>query len=239
VPDGTRAYNGQGIVILSFPWTAGLTIMQKTMRRRIYGHVRLAQIVVALTMMIFSSHETSQAQVPSDLKANLEPISAPDKKRSPKSQKTDAAPEVPPVCPSAHPTEEPPMPDSAHGHHSVTLTWIANPQPGNSAKPNVYYCLYRRKAEKAAPPKPVEGDISECKDCQLVTQVPIEKTGCLDTRVWDDSSYDYVVIAVAKNNKHSLASKPAHADVPSQDVPFHAPAVSYSDCWPQTNSINK
>lgn len=194
--------------------------------------------IVALGSL-FLAFQMLQGQVPGDLKANLLPMGVSDKKR-PSHEDRMASSEPPTVCPIKDHSKEPPIPDSMHGHHSVTLTWKPSAQPGNSAK--MYYCLYRRKAEKKAAPKRFASDILNCGDCQLVTQVPIESSGCIDERVWDDASYDYAVIAItnnAKDVKRSPTSEPAHADISSQAEPMHAPAVSYPACWPQSNTTNK
>ncbi len=118
-------------------------------------------------------------------------------------------------------------PQQPAGHHTVTLTWKANAPSTNRATNAVGYCLYRRK--KASIPK----KIADCKDCELVSPLPIVGTGCVDNSVQDGVTYYYVVTAANQFSRISDASNEAPAKVPLTETPMPGATPLYPLCRPK------
>ena len=124
------------------------------------------------------------------------------------------------VCPAAGPA----APQQPTGHHTVTLTWKANVASTNRVTNAVGYCLYRRK--KPSIPK----KIADCKDCELVSPVPIVGTACVDDSVQDGVAYYYVVTAANEFSRISDSSNEAPAKVPLAETPTPGAVSSYPLC---------
>lgn len=111
-------------------------------------------------------------------------------------------------CPIAQ-LNVPPIPSDSKGNHSVTLRWKASGTLIDTGKNAVGYCVFRR--QKSGIPK----HILECHDCQIVTENAIPGTGCVDSRVKDDTTYYYVVAYYVKPLK---AGKPAISDASNEAI---------------------
>jgi len=117
---------------------------------------------------------------------------------------------APPACPTFKLTA-PTIPATSKGHHSVTLSWKASPTNVDQAKNAVGYCVFRRETAN------IQKKIFQCLNCQLVTEVAIAGTGCVDDRVEDNKTYYYVVTYYVKpqgasNGAISDVSNEAPAD---------------------------
>jgi hypothetical protein len=129
------------------------------------------------------------------------------------------------ACPAAG-LSTPQILQQSAGHHTVTLTWKANAASTNRATNTVGYCLYRRK--RSSIPK----KISDCKDCELVSPVPIAGTGCVDNSVQDGVTYYYVVTAANESSRISDSSNEAPAEIPLTETATPGAVSSYPLCRP-------
>jgi len=114
----------------------------------------------------------------------------------------------------------PVIPRQSTGHHTVILTWKPSPDTAKT----VGYCVYRRKKPS------IPSKVSQCTDCQVVSEVSIAGTGCIDDRVEDNSTYYYVVTAANQAGVISSASNEATAAIPLKENPNPPPASSYPVC---------
>lgn len=112
------------------------------------------------------------------------------------------------------------------GHHKVFLFW--NP----SSSPDVGYCLYRRQTmqreKKTAKKLP---ELIECLDCEQVNLFPVRNPRCVDDLVMDETTYDYLVVAINSKGEISTPDE-ALATIPSakRQNPAPADAASYPAC---------
>lgn len=111
---------------------------------------------------------------------------------------------TPPACPTFE-RKSATIPEASKGHHSVTLTWKPSPTKVDQAKNAVGYCVYRHETPDISPPK-INKRISDCLDCQLVTEVAIAGTGCVDYRVKDNTKYSYVVTYYVKPQRATVGA---------------------------------
>ncbi len=144
-----------------------------------------------------------------------------------------AAAQGPPLAPPACPTFKltaPKIPATSMGHHSVTLSWEASATNVDQTKNAVGYCVYRRETP-GIPGINIKKRISECLNCQLVTETAIPGMGCVDDRVEDNKKYDYVVTYYVKPQG---ANDGAISDVSNEamaDTSKPGPAApSYPSC---------
>jgi hypothetical protein len=114
----------------------------------------------------------------------------------------------------------PVIPPQSTGHHTVILTWKPSPDTAKT----VGYCVYRRKKTS------IPSKVSLCTDCQVVSEVSISGTGCIDDRVEDNSTYHYVVTAANQAGVISSASNEATAEIPLKENPNPPSASSYPVC---------
>ncbi|MGA9471246.1 MAG: fibronectin type III domain-containing protein [Terriglobales bacterium] len=114
----------------------------------------------------------------------------------------------------------PVIPPQSTGHHTVILTWKPSPDTAKT----VGYCVYRRK-QPSIPSK-----VSQCTDCQIVSEVSISGTGCIDDRVENNNTYYYVVTAANQAGVISSASNEATAEIPLKENPNPPLASSYPFC---------
>jgi hypothetical protein len=171
-------------------------------------------IATGIILFLILCPSLAPAQASLYLKANSQP---------PKNATQPAKPPYPPAtqidCPAAGslniPIQEKPIP-----HPTVLLTWNANAPYPHAAG----YCLYRSRT------KGIPKRLSDCKDCQLVTEKSILGTGCIDDRVEEKATYYYVVTAATLNKSISLASNEATASVRLNDNPQAVPKSSYPFC---------
>jgi hypothetical protein len=96
------------------------------------------------------------------------------------------------------------------GHHSVILSWNANPPTPKIEDDVVGYCLYRSKKRGAAKKNPT------CKDCEQINFAPMAGTRCVDNLVQDRITYYYVVTAINSLARLSASSDEATAVIPSE-----------------------
>jgi len=114
-------------------------------------------------------------------------------------------PPLPIPCPSRNPLK-PATPPQSLLPHTVLLTWKGVADNARIAG----YCLYRSENPKIPPV------LSECLDCQLVSELSLTTTGCVDDRVENDKTYYYVVVSAASATVLSRASNQATAKIPKE-----------------------
>jgi hypothetical protein len=188
--------------------------------------LRSAVIVVALGLF---PARPANAQTTLTLRANL-PTEGTSKESGKKQVASagqpsaeKAQPPAPPACPTFKLTA-PTIPATSKGNHSVTLSWQASATKVEAANNAVGYCVFRRKMPG------ISKKISDCIDCQLVTENAIAGTGCIDNRVEDNKKYYYVVTYYVKpqgagNGAISDVSNEALADTakPEPTAPPYPP----------------
>jgi len=128
-----------------------------------------------------------------------------------------------PACPKAG-LIAPQLSPLKSGHHTVTLSWNANPPSTKPESQAVGYCLYRSRKQNAAKKNPL------CADCEQVNSAAIAGTGCVDDLVQDDTIYYYVVTAA--NSKGAISASSNEAKAPVRDAQSAKPAApsSYPLC---------
>ena len=103
--------------------------------------------------------------------------------------------------------------DVRTGHHTVILSWNANPKTGNPVSDAVGYCLYRSEVQYVAKQNPL------CQNCEQINLVPVVGTACVDSLVKDTAKYYYVVTAINAVGETSSPSTEAPATIPNEKEP--------------------
>lgn len=195
-------------------------------------HVCLLAREVAriLVLVVALQPSLAFAQTPPTLEARNSETSTDkkntDNKNKDKKNTKPPAPSLPPPipCPTKNPLR-PTIPPQSPLPHTVLLTWKASADSARIAG----YCLYRRENPK------IPATISDCLDCQLVSEVSLATNGCVDDRVENDKTYYYVVVAAVSATMLSRTSNEATAKIPRESSTSPAPS-SYPLCRP-TESV--
>jgi hypothetical protein len=190
--------------------------MRKMVKDRSKTNWHLTWVTPLLIFVLSRQTSLAFAQAPLTLEANNGNVS----KQKKSAKLAIFTPPSPVPCPTTNPLR-PIIPSQPFPHHTVLLTWKAVADSARIAG----YCLYRSENPKIPP------TISDCLDCQLVTDRSLTTTGCVDDRVENDKTYYYVVVSAASAILVSRASNEATAKVPKEG---NAPPTtsSYPLCRP-------
>jgi hypothetical protein len=107
----------------------------------------------------------------------------------------------------------------ASRHHDVVLSWNPSTSSASPQDKALGYCLYRSN-------KPITANkIEECKNCELISRIPVIGTGCVDVDVEDNQTYYYAALAIQAGKQPSSFSNKTKAEIPKKAPSPHPPSA--------------